>query len=84
MKFRQSLKLRYPGAAERVQALQADGRNVAKHLWRSGRCAITHVKDKDTDPDNPEDHARLIKDLPIVEDLARYAIESGLLTTDVR
>jgi len=49
------------------------------YLFRSGRCAIAHVKnDPIADPDNPEDRLRLNKDLPIVKGLARYAIESGL------
>ncbi|PIU67976.1 MAG: hypothetical protein COS84_02425, partial [Armatimonadetes bacterium CG07_land_8_20_14_0_80_40_9] len=56
--------------------------DIVKYLFRSGRCAIAHVKkDPVVDPDNPKDRYRLNKDLPIVKGLARYAIESGLFNS---
>lgn len=52
---------------------------VGKYLKDSGRCAIAHVhKEPTINPDNPRDHERIVRDLPIAKGLALLAIESGL------
>jgi len=75
-------KIRYPGVSERIAEIKNEEDDIVKYLFRSGRCAIAHVKkDPVVDPDNPKDRYRLNKDLPIVKGLARYAIESGLFNS---
>ncbi len=57
------------------------GRNedVVDYLFKSCRCAIAHTKQEPiTDPDSPEDRARVGKALPLVKGLARHAINSGV------
>lgn len=52
---------------------------VGKYLNESGRCAIAHVNREPTiDPDNPQHHERIGRDLPIAKGLALLAIEGGL------
>jgi len=70
-------------ALERILEIKNKEEDIANYLFESGRCAIAHAAIKKgkgpvVDPDNPQDHQRLNKDLAIVKGLARYAIESGL------
>jgi hypothetical protein len=72
-------KIRYPKSLDRIKEIKIANCDLADYLYKSCRCAIAHVKNKPiVDPDNPEDTIRLKKDLPIVKELARYAIKSGL------
>jgi hypothetical protein len=70
-------------ALERILEIKNKEEDIANYLFESGRCAIAHAAIKKgkgpvVDPDNPQDHQRLNKDLAIVKGLARYAVESGL------
>ncbi len=50
--------------------------DVARHLFASGRCAIAHATAQPIiNPDDPRDARRLMKELPLVEQLAVRAIE---------
>lgn len=52
---------------------------LADHLWESCRCAIAHVsREPVVDPDDSSDWRRISMSVPIVRDLARLAITSGL------
>lgn len=85
--FISSDKLKYAYTSQRVAELKKQNKNIAKHLMRSGRLAIAHAivqdkkgrKSKAVDPDNPDDRKRVSKDIPIVEELARYILEKRLL-----
>lgn len=62
-------------AAERVNSLQAEGVNVSRHLYESGRCAIAHASLNGVivDPDVPSDRHRIRDDLDVMAALAeRY------------
>jgi len=72
-------KIRYPLVSERIKEIKNEHEDIVDYLFKSGRCAIAHVKnDPIVDPDKPEDKLRLNKDLAIVKGLSRYTIESGL------
>ncbi len=63
-------------ARARAEALVADGQNVGRYLYESGRCAVAHAYAMPVvDPDLEEDRRRLKKDMPLVKALARYVIE---------
>lgn len=59
-------------AAKRVDELRAQGINVNKHLFDSGRCAVAHASISGTivDPDVPADRKRIAADLDIIAALA--------------
>jgi hypothetical protein len=62
----------------RVAEIVASNPNVAEYLDYSGRCAIAHVFFPPIiDPDNREDNIRISKDVRLVEQLARKAIEES-------
>ena len=64
---------------ERVAELQQSEDDVGEYLYVSNRCAVAHASSKPiADPDNPDDRRRLTLNLPIVQALARKAIEDGL------
>lgn len=67
-------------AGERVQELHAQGLDVGRHIFDSGRCAIAHASfdEERGDPDIPEDRIRISKDLSIVEALAKKYIAEVL------
>lgn len=53
--------------------------NIGHYLWVSGRCAVAHAYAEPlVDPEDPEDSARLQKDLPLVKALAEHLIEHEL------
>lgn len=69
-------------AAKRVAELLAQGIDVNKHLFDSGRCAVAHASISGTivDPDVPADRKRISSDLDIIEALAtRYVkVDAGV------
>lgn len=71
-------------AAERVQELLKECDDIGKHIYESGRCAIAHAKFSDGrgDPDVPQDRLRLLKDLSVIEELARKYIADVLQVPD--
>jgi Methylamine utilization protein MauJ len=63
------------GVKERLQEIRSK-HNVGQYLYESGRCAVAHAGHGLTvDPENPLDLERLAQDLPLIRDLAAYAIE---------
>lgn len=64
-------------AIARISALQSSIPNVETYLYESGRCAVAHAFDQSNlvNPDDPADLTRLQKDLPVIRELARVAIE---------
>jgi hypothetical protein len=73
-------------AAKRVAELRAEGVDVSRHLFDSGRCAIAHARldGEIVDPDIPADRKRLSADLVIIEELARIYIRDELKVPDSR
>ena len=71
--------LNYSGVLERVREIRHVEPDIAKYLYKSGRCAIAHTGyAPSVDPDDAEDLLRLTRDLILAKGLARLAIESGL------
>ena len=70
-------KLIEEDAVERINELRAQGIDVNKHLYDSGRCAVAHASiGRDiVDPDVPADRRRIVADLPIIAALARRYIQ---------
>jgi hypothetical protein len=64
-------------AISRIAALKTTEPDVAKYLYSSGRCAVAHAFDQNNtvNPDDPADLIRLHEDLPVIQELARVAIE---------
>lgn len=73
-------------AAKRVAELRADGIDVSRHLFDSGRCAVAHASlgGEIIDPDIPTDRRRLSADLIVIEELARIYIRDELKVPDSR
>ena len=69
-------------AAERIAALRAQGIDVNKHLFDSGRCAVAHASlaGNIVDPDVSADRRRIAADLDVIEALAlRYVkVDAGV------
>jgi len=69
-------------AAKRVTDLRAQGLDVSKHLFDSGRCAVAHASlgGAIVDPDIPADRRRITADLDVMAGLAtRYLkIDAGV------
>jgi hypothetical protein len=68
------------GVKEALDGIRAQGnataKDIGKHLFKSGRCAMAHGARKPiVDPDKPGDLRRLTSELPIVRALAVKAIE---------
>lgn len=71
-------------ALDKLKVVVPDPGDIGKHLYESGRCAITHAKDDAViNPDDPRDARRLEAELPIIEGLAVLAVEDhlGIQTT---
>jgi len=70
-------KLTEVDAVKRINELRAQGIDVNKHLFDSGRSAVAHASiGRDiVDPDVPADRRRIVLDLPIIEALARRYIQ---------
>ncbi len=73
-------------AAKRVAELRAEGIDVSRHLFDSGRCAVAHASlgGEIVDPDIPTDRRRLSADLVVIEELARIYIRDELKVPDSR
>lgn len=73
-------KLNSFGLREWLSEIRKEHTDVTKYLYESDRCAIAHVGEKGrvANPDNRLDRRRISRDLPIIRELARHAIESGL------
>jgi hypothetical protein len=73
-------------AAQRVTELRAQGVDVSRHLYESGRCAVAHatLEGEIVDPDIPADRRRLSADLVMIEELARNYIRDELKVPDAR
>jgi Methylamine utilization protein MauJ len=73
-------------AALRVAELRAQGIDVSRHLFDSGRCAVAHASldGEIVDPDIPADRQRLSSDLVIIEELASIFIRDELKVPDSR
>lgn len=69
-------------ARKRVAELRAQGLDVGKHLYDSGRCAVAHASLDGVivDPDIPADRRRIADDLDVMAGLAsRYLkVEAGV------
>jgi hypothetical protein len=68
------------GVKEALDGIRAQGnataKDIGKHLFKSGRCAMAHGARKPiVDPDKPGDLRRLTSELPIVRALTVKAIE---------
>lgn len=75
--FDQSIpKLKDERARERIDELTKLGFKVGPYLFSEGRNAIAHAeKDVFVHPDRTIDYERIYQDLPIISNLAKYAIE---------
>ena len=73
-------------AARRVAELRANGIDVNRHLFESGRCAVAHasIGNEIVDPDIAADRQRLSSDLVMIEELARIYIRDELKVPDFR
>ena len=66
-------------AKARIAEIQSIQQDVAKYLFVSGRCAISHAYAQPiVNPDEPRDVIRINSDLPLMRELARIAIEREL------
>jgi hypothetical protein len=75
------------GVAEALNSITAEGlKDVSRHLFESGRCAVAHASRKPiVNPDDPSDSRRLYRELPLVREMAVLAIEErfGILTPQI-
>jgi hypothetical protein len=72
-------KLSDQRALERIAQLKATQSDLGSYLYGSGRCAVAHAYAEPlADPDDPEDTERLMKDLPIMRELAEHLVEFEL------
>lgn len=71
-------------AGKRVAELRAQGVDVSKHLYQSGRCAVAHASldGPIVDPDIPADRRRIAEDLEVMAGLASRYIKVGLGVPD--
>jgi hypothetical protein len=65
------------GVQDALASIAAEGvTDVCRHLFGSGRCAIAHATGQPIiNPDDPRDAARLLRELPLVREMATRAIE---------
>ncbi|WP_176746389.1 MULTISPECIES: methylamine utilization protein MauJ [Stenotrophomonas] len=73
-------------AGARVAQLRADGMDVGRHLYDSGRNAVAHASFGGgiVDPDIPADRRRIAADLVLMRELARHYIASDLKVPTAR
>lgn len=71
-------------AAKRVTELREAGKDVNRHLYDNGRCAVAHasLEGEIVDPDIPTDRKRLSSDLIVIEELACIYIRDELKVPD--
>ncbi len=61
---------------ERINELRKEGIDIGEYLYEQGRCAIAHAfNDPIINPDNVDDILKIYKDLPLIEELVKIAIE---------
>lgn len=67
-------------AVTRIAELRADGEDVGRHLFESGRNAVAHASfgREIVDPDIPSDRRRIAADLVLMRELARRYIADEL------
>ncbi|MBO9738011.1 hypothetical protein J7432_02990 [Xanthomonas axonopodis pv. begoniae] len=67
-------------AVSRIAELRADGEDVGRHLYGSGRNAVAHASfgGDIVDPDTPSDRRRIAADLVLMRELARRYIADEL------
>lgn len=67
------------GIKARIAEIQKRNPDVADYLYVSGRCAVAHAFNQPVvNPDDPTDLIRLNEDLPVIQEIARIAIEREL------
>lgn len=78
--FNRNIDLMTEDAAARVARLRADGADVGRHLYDSGRNAVAHASFGGgiVDPDIPADRRRISADLVLMRELARRYIRKDL------
>lgn len=79
-----SSKLRDP-ARQRLQEIESEGHDIGQYIFEQGRNAIAHAdREPYVNPDNTDDSFRLRKDVPVMSQFARVAIEErcGVKTID--
>ena len=65
-------------AKERLDELEAQGDEVGAYIYKQCRHAIAHAdREPFVNPDDTDDHYRLTKDLPLMRNFARIAIEES-------
>lgn len=82
--FNQNIDQITGDAAARVAKLRADGIDVGRHLYDSGRNAVAHASFGGgiVDPDIPADRRRITADLTLMRELAkRYIAEELVVPT---
>ncbi len=63
----------------RIAELSKTETDLGKYFYTSGRCAVAHAfGDPVVNPDDPEDIMRLASDLPVIQALAKHAVEQEL------
>lgn len=71
-------------AKERLAELEANGAEVGTYIYEQCRHAIAHAdKEPFVNPDDTDDHYRLAKDLPLMRNYARLAIEESFGIKDM-
>ncbi|MBH1461380.1 hypothetical protein N7676_13960 [Stenotrophomonas sp. GD03993] len=82
--IRSNIELLSDDAAARVAELRNEGRDVSRHLFESGRCAVAHaaMEEEIIDPDIPRDRRRLREDLVVMAGLAQRYIANELGVPD--
>lgn len=71
-------------AGKRAQELSEQGKDVGRHIFESGRCAVAHasIDGELINPDIPEDRVRIAQDLVLVQSLAKKFIQEELSIPD--
>ncbi len=63
----------------RIADLSKTETDLGKYFYTSGRCAVAHAfADPVVNPDDPDDIRRLASDLPVIQALAKHAVEQEL------
>lgn len=84
--FARHVNLMTGDAGARVAQLRADGVDVGRHLYDSGRNAVAHASFGAgiVDPDIPADRRRIMADLVLMRELARHYIANELKVPTAR
>lgn len=65
-------------AKKRLAGIEKDGKEVGAYLYEQCRHAIAHAdREPFVNPDNTDDHARLVRDLPLMRNFVEIAIEEA-------